>query len=51
MKFLMFVGMTVGGALGWWVGNYAGIFTALLASGAGSLVGIWLAYRLTRDYL
>jgi len=51
MRFVMFVGMTIGSTVGWWLGSYEGIFTALLASGVGGVAGIWLAHRLTRDYL
>ena len=51
MRLLMFIGMTVGGWVGWWLGSYANIWVALLASGAGSVAGVYLAYRLTRDYL
>jgi membrane protein YqaA with SNARE-associated domain len=51
MRFLLFVGMTVGGAIGWWIGSYGGIWAALLVSAAGSLAGVYVAYRLTRDYL
>jgi hypothetical protein len=51
MRFVMFVGMAVGSTVGWWLGSYEGIFAALLASGVGGVAGIWLAYRLTRDYL
>jgi hypothetical protein len=47
----MFVGLTVGGAIGWWIGSYVGIGTALLVSTVGSLAGIYVVYRLTRDYL
>jgi hypothetical protein len=51
MRFLMFVGMTVGGSVGWWIGGYVGIWTAMLASGVGSVLGIYVVYRLTKDYL
>jgi hypothetical protein len=51
MRFLLFVGMTVGGAIGWWLGSYGGIWVALLASGVGSLIGVYVTYRLVRDYL
>jgi len=51
MRLLMFVGLTVGGAIGWWIGSYVGIGTALLVSTVGSLAGIYIVYRLTRDYL
>ena len=51
MRLLMFVGMTVGGAVGWWIGSYAGIWAALVVSGVGSLAGVYVVYRLTRKYL
>ena len=51
MRFLMFVGLTVGGAIGWWIGSYGGIWVALVASTAGSFAGIYVVYRLTKDYL
>ena len=51
MRLLMFVGMTVGGAVGWWLGSYGGIWMALVVSAIGSLAGVYVVYRLTRDYL
>ena len=51
MRLLMFVGLTVGGAIGWWIGSYVGIGTALLVSTVGSLAGVYGVYRLTRNYL
>ena len=51
MRFVMFVGLVIGGWIGWWIGRYVGIWTALLVSTIGSLAGIYVVYRLTRDYL
>ncbi|MBW2370218.1 MAG: hypothetical protein JRH15_20300 [Deltaproteobacteria bacterium] len=51
MRFLMFIGLTVGGAVGWWIGSYVGIWTAFLVSTIGSLGGVYLVYRLGRGYL
>lgn len=51
MRLLMFVGLAIGGAIGWWIGSKVGIFTALAVSTVGSLVGIYGAYRLGREYL
>jgi hypothetical protein len=51
MRFLYFAAITVGGAVGWWIGSYEGIMTALIVSTLGSLVGIYLVYRLARDHL
>jgi hypothetical protein len=49
MRLLMLVGLTVGGAVGWWLGSYVGIWTALVASAAGTFLGIYVVYRLNRD--
>ncbi len=51
VRLLYFAGISVGGAVGWWVGSYEGFWTAMIVSTLGSLVGVYAAYRLTRDYL
>lgn len=51
MRLLMFAGLTIGGAIGGWIGSYVGLWTALLLSSVGSLAGVYIVYRLTRDYL
>jgi uncharacterized membrane protein YfcA len=51
VRFYYFVAISVGGAVGWWVGDYEGFWTALIASTLGSLIGIYVVYRLSRDYL
>ncbi len=48
---LGFVGMTVGGWGGWWLGAHIGFFTAYMVSVIGSGVGLYAALRFTRDYL
>ena len=50
-KFCIFVGMTVMGWAGWWLGEKIGFMTAFLLSGVGSMVGVYLGWRLCRDYL
>ena len=42
-----FVGMTVGGAIGWWLGEYVGLFTAVVISGSRyrRRVVLWPAVR------
>ena len=49
-KFHLFIALNVGGAVGWWAGEQVGIWTALLGSAAGSLLGIWFVWRF-REYL
>jgi len=49
-KFLIFAGMTVGGWVGWWLGERWGIMTAFIVSTLGSLVGVILAWKIGRNY-
>ncbi|HOI55261.1 MAG TPA: hypothetical protein PLP01_08440 [Phycisphaerae bacterium] len=51
MKSVMFIAMAVGSALGWWLGAKVNIWMALVGSTIGGLAAIYVAYRLTRDYL
>jgi hypothetical protein len=48
----MFLGMTAGGYVGWWVGDYfdLGLMTTFLVSSLGSAVGIFVVWRIMRDY-
>ena len=49
-KLLWFVGATLGGAIGWWLGNLVGIMTAVILSAVGTGVGIYAARRLADEY-
>ena len=51
MRLLMFIGITVGGGVGWWLGSSGGMGVAFLVSTASSAAGVYGAYRLDRDYL
>jgi hypothetical protein len=51
VKLLIFVGMNVFGALGWWIGERFGIMTAFFASGIGSMVGVYAGWWTARRYL
>jgi hypothetical protein len=52
-RLLNFIGMTVGGCVGGWAGNYfgLGLMTTFLISGLGSVVGICGVWWFMRDYL
>ena len=52
-RLLMFVGMTVGGYVGWWTGDYFGfeLMGTFLISSLGSLVGIVAAWWVMTTYL
>ena len=49
-KLLGFLGMTVGGWLGWALGAPISIFTAFILSMVGTGLGLWAAQRFTRNY-
>ena len=44
-RLLGFVGMTVGGGLGWWLGARHGIMTAFIVSVVGTGVGLYVGKR------
>lgn len=50
---LMFAGMTLGGYVGWWAGEYVGLglMGAFLVSSLGSAVGVYLVWRILSEYL
>jgi hypothetical protein len=51
-KVCIFVGMTVLGWIGWWIGSkLGGLMTAFVLSGVGSLLGVYVGWRINRDYL
>lgn len=50
-KLCIFIGMTVLGSVGWWLGEKAGFMTAFLASSLGSMIGVYLGWRIYRDYI
>lgn len=49
-KILVLIGATLGGAIGWWAGEYIGIMTAFILSmigmGGGLYLGRWVAKNL-----
>ncbi|MBZ5552039.1 MAG: hypothetical protein LAO21_04915 [Acidobacteriia bacterium] len=47
---LSFLCVTVGGAIGWWLGAFVGFMTAVLLSIVGSGAGLYFALRLHREY-
>jgi hypothetical protein len=51
MKLCVFTGINIGGAVGWSLGETVGTMTALLASGVGSVLGVYFGWRVARKYL
>jgi hypothetical protein len=50
-KVCIFIGMTVFGWIGWWIGDTFGLMTAFVVSSIGSMVGVYVGWRINRDYL
>jgi hypothetical protein len=52
-RLLMFVGMTVGGTIGWWAGEAIGLglMGTFLVSMIGSLFGVYAAWKVLTTYL
>jgi uncharacterized membrane protein YfcA len=51
VKLIIFISLNVFGAIGWSLGEPYGIMTAFLLSGLGSVVGVYLGWRLARRLL
>jgi hypothetical protein len=45
------LGLTIGGAIGWRLGAYFGLFGAFVVSTVGSGVGLYYARRVIDEYL
>jgi hypothetical protein len=48
---LGFLGATVLGAVGWWLGERVGIMTAFMVSTVATGVGLYAGRRFFREYL
>jgi hypothetical protein len=51
MKLCIFIGVNVGGMVGWWLGEHVGLMTAFLVSGVGSVFGVYGGWWVAREYL
>lgn len=51
VKLIIFISLNVFGAIGWELGEPYGIMTAFLLSGVGSIIGVYLGWRLARRLL
>lgn len=45
-KMLGFIGATLGGAVGWWLGDQVGLMTAFIVSIVGTGAGIYFGKRI-----
>ena len=51
MKFLIFIGINVGGYVGWVLAEDYGLLIAFIASGVGSMLGVYAGWWVARRYL
>lgn len=49
--FLNFIGMSVGGWLGWWLGAQISMFTAFMVSMVGTGIGLYYTHRAVKRLL
>jgi dipeptide/tripeptide permease len=45
------MGMIIFSWIGWWLGAKIGFWTAYILSGVGSILGVYIGWRINRDYL
>lgn len=50
MKMIKFVASTLGGYVGWQLGNYVGLMTAFFLSIVGTALGVYVARRWVDEY-
>lgn len=50
-KLCIFIGVTVFGWVGWWMGDKIGFTTGFVLSVIGSIAGVYIGWRINRDYL
>jgi uncharacterized protein YcfJ len=50
-RLCIFVGMIVFGWIGWLIGARFGFMTGFVVSSIGSVVGVYVGWRINRDYL
>ncbi len=51
-KICILIGTTIGGCSGWWLGEALGwdFFPNFMASGIGSLVGVYVSWKLAQKF-
>lgn len=50
-KLCIFIGVMVFSWMGWWLGAKIGTMTGFALSSIGSVVGVYVGWRINRDYL
>lgn len=42
--------MSVGGSIGWWAGEPISFTMAFILSGIGSMIGVYIGWKINRNY-
>lgn len=50
-KLLAFLGASIGGAVGWWLGAHLGLMTAFVLSVIGTAGGVYVGRRIAASYV
>lgn len=50
-KLLAFIGASIGGAAGWWVGARVGMMTAFVLSVVAAAAGVYVGRRIAASFL
>ena len=50
-KLCIFLGIMIFSTLGGILGSYVSFMTSFLLSGVGSILGVYIGWRINRDYL
>ena len=48
---IVFITTTVLGTIGWWLGDYIGLTTAVILSIVGTAIGVYIGRKFAREYL
>ena len=50
-KLLIIVSISIGGWIGWWLGEHFGLMTAYLLSVVGGAAGLYIGRQVMRNYM
>lgn len=50
-RLLVLIAASIGGAVGWWLGDRIGVMSAFVLSTIGTGVGVYAGSRIARQYL
>jgi hypothetical protein len=50
-KLVILLASSIGGGIGWWLGEFGGLFMAFVVSMIGTGVGMYAGARFVREYM